>query len=152
MFSNMSDKEKATWLRDNLESFWMTRYPGATLGGNSSDLLIDIEQQLAIEALQEVKPVAEVTTIVEKLIQDDSLAQDMSHLAEKVANLNHEVKLQRQNLSEVLANISPAKEVMNDQVDLSEVHGKIDALSSKHTQFVTMGFTDRIKWVLFGTK
>lgn len=159
MFSNMSDKEKAAWLRDNLASFWANRYPNATLGGDTSDLLIDIEQQLAIDALQSVKPAAKVTTIVEKLVQDDSLAQDVSHLAEKVADLNHEIKLQRENLSGILAGISPANETVNVSIDLSEVHAKIkktdnslSELDKKHDKFVNMGLTDRMKWVLFGVK
>lgn len=157
MFTDWTDKEKAEWLRDNLDKYWAERYPSATLNGKSCDLLIDVEQQNQIEKAlslidtQQQTPRVDVSTGLAAM-------EDFRARFHKLAN---EIMRVESKLENELDKISPRSEkivIPNSlirQVDviqdrLVDMDGKITAVSTELVQFKKMTLWQRLTWLIKG--
>lgn len=160
MFQGNDDKQKAVWLRDNLTEFWVKRFPNATLGGQTNDLLIDVEQQLQIEqALEGIK----ASHSAPRVDISKSLAA-IEEVRERQHKISNEVMRLQLKLEEKLENISPkaeAKPIIESNLSLL---AKVDALNDRTEglnssikqvnedllQFKHMTLTQRLAWLIKG--
>lgn len=157
MFKDWTDKEKAEWLRDNLDKYWAERYPAATLNGKACDLLIDVEQQNQIEQTlrlvntQNQTPRVDVST---------GLAA-MEDVRARFHKLSNEIMRVESRLELELDKISPKEEkiiipkslikqvdVLQDRVD--DTDHKIKLLADELVQFKKMTLRQRLRWLITG--